>query len=129
MKLLFIFILCLCFLILGSSMSSEKKGNVAIADVSLEQGERLFPDFDRAEFKSMSHTAILLRNLFLPGKQLDMPEDNNHGFQVNSKTLYGHQHSVLTAHVQTLYSQKFMRLLSARHTNGFYIYSLEKLII
>lgn len=129
MKLLFIFILFFCFLLLGSSMSREVKENIKIAGVSLEQPEMLFSDFTGTELRSTSQPAVLLGNLFLPGKQLDMPEDNGYGSHVSSKTLYGHHRPVLIAHVQWLYSQKFMRLLAARHMNGFYIYSLEKLII
>lgn len=128
MKLLFIFILSLCFLILGSSMSRDGKVNV-IVHVSPEQTENLFPELAHTEFKSMSQPSVFLRNLFLPGKQLDLLEDNGFGFHVSSKTLYGHNRQVLTAWVQMLHSQKFMRLLAARHDNGFYIYSLEKLII
>lgn len=129
MKLLFIFILFVCFLLLGSSISQEKKGNIVIAGISSEQSEMLFPDMVRSELRSSSQPAVLFRNLFLPGKQLDTPEDHDHGFQVIGKTLPGHRRQVLTAQVRTLFAQKFMRLLSARYMNGFYIYSLEKLII
>lgn len=110
-------------------MSREGKGNDPIADALPEQSELSSLDVVRAEFRSSSRPVVLLRSLFLPGKQLDMPEDHGHGFQLSSKTLSGFRHQLLTARTQMLYSQKFMRLLSARHINGFYIYSLEKLII
>lgn len=129
MKLLFVFILLFVFLLLGSSMSREGKGEEPIADTTLEQSEILFPDAVQSEFRCSSRPAVMLRCLFLPGKQLDMPEDHGHAFHLSSKTLAGHRHPLLSEHVQMLYSQKFMRLLSARHINGFYIYSLEKLII
>lgn len=129
MKLLFVFILFVGFLLLGSSMRSEGKGEEPIAGTTLKQSEILFPDAVRSEFKSSSRPAVMLRCLFLPGKQSDMPEDHGHAFHLNGKTLAGHRHPLLSEHVQMLYSQKFMRLLSARHINGFYIYSLEKLII
>lgn len=129
MRLLFIFILFVCFLLLGSSMSLDGKVNAVIADASSESSEMLFPDMVRAELRSSSQPAVLLRNLFLPGKQLDMPEDHGHGFHASAKVLAGNHRQASTACIQVFSSRKFMRLLSARHINGFYIYSLEKLII
>lgn len=129
MKLLLIFILFLLFCLLGSGMNRVWGRDIAMAEKSSEQPESLFSNISEIEVDDYLRANVFIRNILSPIKQLDLPEDHGHSYHLSAKILYHSNKSVLTARNQTFYSQKFMRLLSARHINGFYIYSLRKLII
>lgn len=130
MKLLLIFILFLLFFILGSGMNQELKENITVTESSPEKQDILIRDFSISENYNWLDSYFRMLDVLASVKQLNLFQDQTgHSHHQEGKVLPGHRDSLMTARIQALYVSKFMRLLSARHVNGFYIYSLEKLII
>ena len=132
MKLLLVFILFLIFLILDSGIGRELKEDITVAEPMPEQQEMLFARNTELRARDWYATCMFIREITGASvNQGDIPDDQGghiHGWGAKAFFKYNGL-SVLAGQMQALYSQKFMRLLSARHINGFYIYSLEKLII
>lgn len=130
MKLLLIFILFLLFFILGSGMNRELKEDIAVTESLPEEQEMLIRDFSISENYNWLDSYFRMLDVLASVKQLNLLQDQTgHSHHQEGKVLPGHRDSSMTSCMQALYASKFMRLLSARHVNGFYIYSLEKLII
>lgn len=75
-------------------------------------------------------TYLFIRDVLSSGKQLDLPGD----YQKNWNNLHGRilhfmQNGVLTIQQRICCTLKYLRLLAVRYGDGFYIYSLEKLLI
>ena len=65
-----------------------------------------------------------------PVKQLDLPTDNSKaGLYLSCRVLRSDSKFVLSNQRQKIIGAQFMSLLSVRYFQGFYIYSLKKLII
>lgn len=75
-------------------------------------------------------TYLFIRDVLSSGKQLDLPGD----YQKNWNNLHGRilhfiQNGVLTIQQRICCTLEYLRLLAVRYGEGFYIYSLEKLLI
>lgn len=73
---------------------------------------------------------LFMLHILEPSKQLDLPVDhekNGHG--LSGKIIRSVHNTTFAPGQQIFRFSKYWRLLSARHINGFYIYSLEKLLI
>ena len=82
------------------------------------------------------HKANWLRNYLLmmkvlnPAKQLDLPGDYEKCWNnVPCKVLPWVQQAAARSSLKVCYSTKYLRLLSERHSDGFYLYFLRKLLI
>lgn len=74
-------------------------------------------------------TYFLMLKVLNPVKQLDLPGDYKMWSSTFYKLLHASSEYLLTVRQKACYTSKYMRLLSARHRDGFYVYSLGKLII
>lgn len=111
-------------------MNRELKENVMVAESLPEQQEMLFSDLSAPGCYHWLDTYYVMLDALASGGQLDLtPDHSGHANHCTGKTLCNDYKALMTARIQALCSYRFMRLLAARHTNGFYIYSLEKLII
>lgn len=72
---------------------------------------------------------LLIKKTFSPVKQIDLSDDSEESAYFPYKTHHSSSDSEPFWQIRLMNSQKFLRLLSERHTNGFYTYSLGKLII
>lgn len=128
MKLLLVFILFFLFLIPKLGIGWELKKNMSVVNSFSERQEVVFSRHSVIGVGGWMNAYLMLRDLLAPVKQVDLPQDYpaNH---FAGKVVYGVDKSSSSDRIQALYSPKFMRLLLARYINGFYIYSLEKLII
>lgn len=72
---------------------------------------------------------FLMLKVLSPVKQLDLPGDYNKSWSITCKSLRSARKAILQIRQRICYTSEYMRLLSARHTNGFYVYSLRKLIL
>lgn len=130
MKLLLIYmtLLSLCLLIGpgGERISSQEE----------VKSEVLMPlsqeSVDCPTIVAESHwlrTYYMMLKVLNPVKQLDLPSDYKSWNGIPCKSLSSSHKSYAPIPLQESHAAKFMRFLSARHSDGFYIYSLRKLII
>lgn len=78
---------------------------------------------------SWLRTYYYMLKVLNPVKQLDLAGDYKSWNGVRCKLLYSARNTFLSGLPQVCYTSEYMRLLSVRHSDGFYIYSLRKLII
>lgn len=130
MKLLLIYLTFLSlFLLAGpggerTSSKDEVKAEVLLSSsqISTESPASV------AESHWLRNYYMMLR-ILNPVKQLDLPSDYKSWNGIPCKSLSSSHKSYAPMPLQKRHVVKFMRFLSARHSDGFYIYSLRKLII
>lgn len=105
-------------------MGWELRKNVAVSE-SFPEPEETVTSPSRGIWM---RAYFMLRDILTPAIQEDLLQDYPANY-FSGKISCSAYKSSLGGGIQILYSPKFMRLLLARHINGFYIYSLEKLII
>lgn len=74
-------------------------------------------------------TYCMIWKVLNPVKQLDLPSDYKSWNGIPCKSLSSSHKSYAPIPLQESHAAQFMRFLSARHSDGFYIFSLRKLII
>lgn len=130
MKLLLIYItlLTLCLLIGPGGERTSSKEEV--------KSEVLMPSaripVDCPTIVAESHwlrTYYMMLKVLNTVKQLDLPSDYKSWNGISCKSLSSSHKSYAQMPLQESHAAQFMRFLSVRHSDGFYIYSLRKLII
>lgn len=129
MKLLFVLILFFIFWVLKSGLGQDLKEDVTVAEPMPDQQEMIVSEYAGLKTMDWCPFCVFVVQITDTSVRGDIPDDHSGFCSGCISKFFKHNRSVLAGQMQALYSQKFMRLLSARHINGFYIYFLEKLII
>lgn len=75
-------------------------------------------------------SCLIILNVLEPVKQFDLSGDHDKNwYTLHSRFLHSRGEAEILVQQQICRIFKYMRLLIARYINGFYIYSLEKLLI
>lgn len=73
---------------------------------------------------------FFILNILNPTRQFDLPGDHDKSwYSLHARILRSAQDIIFSVRQQPVGTGQFLRLLSARHLSGFYVYSLEKLLI
>lgn len=76
------------------------------------------------------HSYLFILNICDPVKQLDLPVDHDKTWNhLHGRMLRSASRAEMAMSPQVRCISKYWRLLSDRYTNGFYLYTLEKLLI
>lgn len=130
MKLLFIYlILTIIFLVVEMDFLRNATSGEDVADDSADKEYiSSLPQEQKIHYNLLC-AYLLVKQSFTPVKQIDLPDDGGASSCFPYKTCHSGPDSEPFWQIRLINSQKFLRLLSERHTNGFYTYSLGKLII
>lgn len=130
MKLLvFYIIVVLIFLTVVSETRISVAEHIKAAEGLSEQSS-VTAEYAGVDEEAWFRAYMLMIRRIVPAKVLDLPGDKGmdqeHLFY---KILHPSRQSFAGGHLRSITSNNFLQLLSVRHSKGFYIYYLEKLII
>lgn len=130
MKLLLIYIALLFLVLVTGTASGQTSSDEEVTVEVVVPSEQIAADHPCfiAENNWLRGYFFMLRVLN-PVKQLDLPGDYKSCSNIPCRALNSSQRTSLIEQQEESYISEYMRLLSVRYSDGFYIYSLSKLII
>lgn len=129
MKLFFLYLtLVFTFLAIGMQAFRDTCGK-AVSDGGMDKKYVLTQAQPPGEQHRLPRAYCLIKQSFSPVKQIDVPDDGSSWMHLPYKIFHPVHRSGDVLLSGTVSARKFMRLLSERHSGGFYIYSFGKLIV
>lgn len=131
MRLLLVYMVVLFLgLVIGTEKEVMPKQNVICSEVVPHPAQAEVNVPDVMITSGWFRPYLFALNILDPAKQLDQSSDHDKSwYHLHGKMLRSAQRREAAVLEQSCCISEYWRLLSERHADGFYIYSLEKLLI